>query len=199
MGNVPNFVLSKAYFIADLIVGFGLPVFIHLRYRGSEDEDRTVRRLFWLGVLIGLIWEVPIFLSAVFASHPVIVFLNEPPLHPLVFMVSHTLWDGGIFLFGVLLLKLMFGGGYGRQFRTSELLVFLSWGQISALAVETSSVSAGGWAFVIPYRWNVILFELRGHPITILPQLIWFAAPVVYYLIAVRLTSARQKTPEAPS
>lgn len=189
--------LSKAYFIADLIVGFGLPIYVHLRYRGPEEEDRIVRRLFWLGVLIGLTWEVPIFLSAAFSSRPVIVFLNEPPLHPLVFMVSHTLWDGGLFLVGLLLLRSAFGGGFARRFRMVELLLFLLWGQVSALAVETSSVSAGGWVFVIPYSWNVVLFELSGHPITVLPQLIWVAAPVVYYAIATRLAPASEKTPEA--
>jgi hypothetical protein len=181
---------SAVLYVADLMVGFSLPLVVHLRQRGA-GQARIVRRLFWLGVAIGLAWEVPIFLSAILAASPVVVFLESPPLHPLWFMLSHSFWDGGLFLAGVLLLRAAFGATALQRFRWAELGVFVLWGQASELLVEITSVTGGLWAYVGTHPWNPVLFEWRGHPITLLPQLIWLAAPVVYYPLAVLLVRPR--------
>jgi len=188
---------DTALYIADLVVGFSLPLVVHLRHRGA-GQDRIVRQLFWLGVAIGLTWEVPIFLSAILAASPVVVFLHPPPLHPLWFMVSHSFWDGGLFLAGVLILRAAFGAAALQRFRWAELGVFVLWGQASELLVEITSVSGGLWAYVGTCSWNPALFEWRGHPITLLPQLIWLAAPVAYYLLAVRLVGRSARPARSP-
>lgn len=168
-------------------MGFSLPAYVHLRHR-SGPEAATVIRLFWLGVVIGLAWEAPLFVSAIFAENPVVGFLREPPVHPVVFMVAHAFWDGGLFLLGLALV----GAGCARpvlvRFRWAELAVLVVWGQASALAVEVVSVLNRGWFYHAGHAWNPVLFHVEGHPITLLPQLIWLAAPVVYYLSALRLT-----------
>lgn len=168
-------------------MGFSLPVYVHLRHR-SGPEAATVVRLFWLGVVIGLAWEVPLFVSAISAENPVVGFLREPPVHPVVFMVAHAFWDGGLFLLGLALV----GAGCARpvlvRFRWAELAVLVVWGQASALAVEVVSVLNRGWFYHAGHAWNPVLFHVEGHPITLLPQLIWLAAPVAYYLSALRLT-----------
>jgi hypothetical protein len=176
-------VLSNFFYSADLIIGFGLPVYILLRFRAAE-KDPSIRRLFWLGVAVGLVWEVPIFLSACFGTLPVLVFLRKPPFHPLILLVSHSFWDGGLFLVGVALLRAVFGNAILQRIRLSALVVFLLWGQVSALLIEMASVTSGGWAYVIPHPWNVELFEIAGHPITLLPQLIWLVAPIAYCVLA---------------
>jgi hypothetical protein len=176
---------SILYYTLDLLVGFSLPVVVFAR-RKRSSRDHRVYKLFWLGAAVGLTWEVPIFLSATLSSTPVITFVEEPPLHPYVFLISHTLWDGGLFLAGVLLLRLVFGKDSLQRFHWSELSLLVIWGQVSALAVEISSVTSGGWVYVAEHPWNTMLFEVSGHPITALPQAIWLLAPVVYYWLALR-------------
>jgi hypothetical protein len=170
----------------DLIVGFGLPAFVHISNR-SRPDGAAVKRLFWLGVAIGLTWEIPIFLSAILSSDPIVGFLREPPFHPLLFMVAHAFWDGGLFLAGVALVQAVCAKPVLVVFRWQELAVLILWGQVSELAVETISVLNQAWVYSDEHAWNPVLFHVAGHPITAVPQLIWLAAPVVYYLCVLRL------------
>lgn len=183
--------MENAFYGLDLAVGLSLPVYIHLRNRSSE-EGRAVIRLFWLGVAIGLTWEVPIFFSALFASHPIVGFIEEPPLHPILFMVAHAFWDGGIFLVGVALVAAACEKPLFSRFRWQELAVLVVWGQVSELAVETVSVLNQGWVYSGEHPWNPVLFHVDGHPITLVPQLIWLAAPIAYYLCVLRLSLRAQ-------
>ena len=65
-----RFGILETHFPAiDLIVGFSPPAYVHLRHRSRPDAARVIR-LFWLGVAIGLAWEVPLFLSASRRSTP---------------------------------------------------------------------------------------------------------------------------------
>ncbi len=180
-------ILEAHFFTIDLLVGFTLPVYVHLRNR-SNARDALVVRLFWLGVVIGLTWEIPIFLSTLLATAPMVGFLREPPLHPLVFMVAHAFWDGGLFLLGIALVRALCAHPVLARFRWAEIAVLVLWGQASALAVEVTSVLHEGWFYHGGHSWNPVLFHVAGHPITLVPQLIWLAAPIVYYLCALRLT-----------
>ena len=179
-------ILETHFFTIDLLVGFSLPVYIHLRHRSGSDGAGVIR-LFWLGVAIGLTWEIPIFLSAVFAANPVVGFLREPPLHPFVFMVAHAFWDGGLFLAGLALVRALCRHPVLTSFRWPELAVLILWGQASELAVEIVSVLNQGWVYDGGQAWNPVLFQVAGHPITAVPQLIWLAAPVAYYFCALSL------------
>jgi hypothetical protein len=176
----------RLFFVIDLLVGLSLPAYIHLHNRSRADRVAVIR-LFWLGVAVGLTWEVPIFLSAVFASNPIVEFVREPPLHPLCFMVAHAFWDGGLFLAGLALVQALCAQPVLARFRWQELAVLVVWGQSSELAVEVVSVLNQGWVYSSAHAWNPVLFHVAGNPMTLLPQLIWLAAPVVYYPCALRL------------
>lgn len=173
-----------------------MPLYLHLRHR-SGPEGATILRLFWLGVLVGLTWEIPIFLSAIFADEPMVGFLREPPLHPAVFMVAHAFWDGGLFLFGLALVTALCRRPVLTRFRYAELAVLVAWGQVSELAVEVTSILNGGWVYHAGHAWNPVLFEVADHPVTLVPQLIWLAAPIVYYALALRLVRATARREEA--
>ena len=174
--------LALPYYLADLIVGFGLPLGVTwLAMRPPRAV--SIARRYWLGVAVGLSWEVPIFWSAIASPTPLIHFVVPPPVHPAVLFVSHALWDGGLFLAGMAIVALTRGVPAARRPGTPELAILLAWGQISELMVELSSLLCGGWAFDPNHRWNRALFELNGEAITALPQLIWLAAPVGYWFL----------------
>jgi hypothetical protein len=178
--------VEEHFYTLDLVVGFALPAFVHLTNRSRPDGSAVIR-LFWLGVAIGLVWEVPIFLSAIFATDPIVGFLREPPLHPFIFMAAHAFWDGGLFLAGVALVQALCAHPVLVAFRWRELGVLIVWGQLSELMVEVVSVLNQGWVYSGEHAWNPVLFSVAGHPITSIPQIIWLVAPVVYYFCVLRL------------
>ena len=98
-------------------------------------------------------------------------------------MVVHAFWDGGILLVGLGLARAVVARSAMRR-RAVELVVFVAWGQLTELAVEFSSVLNDAWVYSDDRAWNPVLFSVQGHPITLVPQLIWVAAPIVYYLAA---------------
>ncbi len=193
--------LTTALYFGDLAVGFGLPICVHVAARGRPWGGRPVE-LFWLGVVVGLTWEVPLFLSAAYGSTPVLELLGAAPAHELVFLVSHALWDGGLFLAGVWLVQIVAGRASGagsiwqsalRELRWRDFAVLVLYGQASELLVEVIGIAGGMWSYVLPHPANVGFAELLGHPLTLLPQGIWLVAPMVYYVAAVGLARRRER------
>ncbi len=64
--------------------------------------------------------------------------------------------------------------------------------------MELSATGADAWAWVPSYRWNPVLFGFNGHAITLVPQLTWLAAPVLYYWLVLRY-QARSSSASASS
>jgi len=180
--------IYRYYYWLDLTIGFGLPFLLYLHPCRSARRDR---RLFWLGAALGLSWEIPVFLLSAFSTKPIIVWLRPLPCHFSVFLISHTLWDGMIFLVGLRLAGLFVNNPLGR-FRWIELLVLIAWGQMTALLVEISSVLNDAWVYREGYRWNPTWLHFEAGPITALMQIVWFVAPFGYYLIALKYFSAKK-------
>ena len=179
--------LQESFYWLDLAIGFSVPITLYALFR-ADRVTQYIWRLFWVGVCLGLTWEVPIFvLSVEKTSVPIITFVRELPVHYVIFLISHSLWDGGLFLIGVFLIHQLCDSPVLTGFRTQELMVLLIWGQVSALAVEIGSILNSGWVYITAYPWNPVLFELNGHGITLLPQLIWLAAPIVFYFISIEI------------
>ena len=179
--------MTSAYYCLDLLVGFGSPVLLYLLCRRGT-VGRADWRLFWLGAAIGLSWEIPIFLLSKLGPVRIIFWVTPPPVNFLVLMVSHTLWDGALFLTGVWLVRRCCAAPVLTRFSWVELAVLVAWGQLTALAVELSSITADAWVYVEGYRWNPTLFRVDGDPITLLMQPIWLVATVVFYAAALRMS-----------
>ncbi len=176
----------EMYYFLDLLVGYSAPILFCWLFRTGRIEKFTWH-CFWLGALVGLTWEIPIFvLSGESTSVPLVAWARPLPAHYLVFMISHTLWDGLLFVIGVWLVNGICRKPVFQSFRWQELAVLLVWGQVSELLVEVSSTLNDGWAFVV-YGWNPLIFLCNGHNIAWLMQWIWAAAAVVYYLLLLRL------------
>ena len=179
--------IKAAYYYLDLLVGFGSPILLYFLVRFGRVKPRDWR-LFWLGALIGLTWEIPIFLMSKLSAMPVIFWIREPPVHYVFLMICHTLWDGAIFVVGVWLAVLLCKNRTVlSRFSWAELSVMVLWGQISAFLVEFSSISSEAWEYFQGYWWNPTVLVINGRPITLIIQIAWFFAPIAFYLIALKM------------
>ena len=179
-------IFREAYYYLDLLVGYSSPFLFYFLFKTGRIKI-FVWHFFWIGVLVGLTWEIPIFvLSGESTSLPLVTWIRPLIAHYSVFMISHSLWDGLLFVIGVWLVHGSCRKPVFQRFRWPELAVLLIWGQVSELLVEISSTLNDGWAFV-EYGWNPVIFHCNGHNITWLMQIIWAAASVVYYLLILKL------------
>jgi hypothetical protein len=177
------------FYLIDFAVGIIAPLMVYGLVRLGLLE-RYFWRLFWLGFGIGLTWEVPMQvlnqLGPELAAH---AYVRPPPVPFIVIIIMHSSWDGGLFLLGLALCRLILRGPVLARFNAIELLILIVWGQASELWVELTATFGEAWHY-IPRSWNPALFSFNGQPITLLPQLIWLAAPILFYLIALKLRSA---------
>ena len=176
---------KNSYYWLDLLVGFGSPILLFTLYR-LKKVDRLDWRLFWLGAFIGLFWEIPIFVLSGESSLPIVTWPRPFPFHYSVFMISHTLWDGAIFVVGIWVVKLLCPSPIFAKFNWKELAILIAWGQITAFLVEFSSVMNDGWIYVKGYWWNPVMIYVNAHPIPIMMQVLWFIAPVAFYFVALK-------------
>jgi hypothetical protein len=171
------------------IVGILICTAVFILYK-TEKLNKYYWYLFWLGFVLGMIWEVPLMIANEISPTPPARFIIPTPLPSpysiIIIIITHSFWDGGLFLLGVLFIQLICKKQLLEKFKLSELIVLTIYGQISTLIVELISTSSGGWEYYV-YLWNPLLFTFNGHHITLLPQLIWLAAPIVFYIIAIKL------------
>ena len=181
--------MSAEYFYwIDLAIAVSIPV-VFIVLHAAHRIGRFSWLMFWIGCGIGALWEIPFFfIGPSHLSEPLYV-LKTPIPYPLFLLhVVHCFWDGGLFMVGALLVTKLCRGPHFARFRIQELAVLLVWGGLQELAVELASTGSSGWVFV-PHWWNPSMFEFRGSDITLVPQLVWVVAPIVFYLIALRVRS----------
>ena len=177
--------------IAAAVLGF----FAYMHF--SQRFSPAVWYMFWVGVLIGATWEIGFyFLGPEFSSTPIYVFSTDPPFPSIILHVAHCFWDGGLFMVGAFLVYKLLAPPHLVRFRWSELGVMLGWGVAQEIAVELFSIGGGMWLY--QSRWyNPSLFEIGDSPFTLLPILIWVAAPVVFYLLALPINRRKGKPGES--
>lgn len=173
------------------IIGILICIFIYILYKTNKLK-RFFWILFWVGFLLGLCWELPLSIANEISDFSPARFITPPPLPPpfstIVIIITHSFWDGGLFLLGVWFIYIICQKPLFEKFKACEFTILIIYGQISELIVELTSTFSNGWEY-IEYWWNPTLFMFNGHNITILPQLIWLAAPIVFYFITLRLKS----------
>ncbi|MBD3196146.1 MAG: hypothetical protein GF317_13895 [Candidatus Lokiarchaeota archaeon] len=142
--------------------------------------------LFFLGFLVGLLWEIPLGLAREL-DIPIAILSTSKPLSPFpIHSFIHSIWDGGLFLIGAFFIWTYSKEEYFNKFNVKELLILEIWGQLQCFIIELSSILGGGWEY-IPYWWNPVLFTINGHNFTLFPQLVWIIASIVYYILALKL------------
>lgn len=176
---------DNAFFLLDYILA-GLILVVVLILFFSKKINAYVLYLFFLGFLIGLIWEIPLGLTREL-NIPIATFSNSRPLLPFpIHGIIHSIWDGGIFLIGVGFIWFYSKDSFFSRFNIVELVILEIWGQLQSFFIELSSILGGGWEY-IPYWWNPSLFVINGHHFTLFPQLIWVFASILFYFLAVKI------------
>jgi hypothetical protein len=176
--------IRNNFYLFDFIIAAAvLLTVVFLRVSGRLSRFHWI--LFWVGAILGLTWELGCNINMLLSeAYPVARFITPPPVHFGFVVAAHSLWDGGLFLAGVWLVQKLCSPPWFEHFRMRELLVLIVWGQTQELAVELLSTYSSAWEWIV-YWWNPSLFVFNGHPITLFPQLIWLAAVLVFYPIAV--------------
>ena len=173
------------FYVIDFSIGLSIMLLIQAFYAFKKIEKKTWI-LYWIGVLLGLAWELPMSIANEYSPFPPASFMTPMPTHFIVIVITHSFWDGGLFLVGYCLVLQCCNEPHFRKFNYKELGVLLLWGQISELSVELMSTFNNAWVFNV-YWWNPLLFVFNDHNITLLPQLIWLVAPFVFYLIVLQM------------
>jgi hypothetical protein len=181
----------QLFYWIDLSIAISIPIAVVIlrliRKMGKFDFI-----MFWIGCAIGALWEMPFyFIGPSFLADPLYLLKATIPYPLFLLHFVHCFWDGGIFMLGVLLIRLLCKSPQFTGFRLAELLVLLIWGAAQELAVELMSTGSSGWAFV-PHWWNPTIFQFNGSDITLIPQLIWLIAPVFFYLAAIKVAGLTQ-------
>lgn len=173
------------------IVGILICLIVIILYN-MKKIDKFIWYLFWIGFLLGLCWELPLSIANGISSFPPARF-NTPvplptPFSTIIIIITHSLWDGGLFLLGVGFVHLLCKKPYFEKCKMCEFIILIIYGQVSELIVELSSTLSNAWEYNV-YWWNPRLFIFNGHDITLLPQLIWLIAPIIFYFLAIKVKS----------
>ena len=181
--------MDGSYYWFVYISAIMICITVYMLYKTNHIDSFTWY-LYWIGVALGLCWEIPLSIADDYSPYPPVTYLAPAPF-PLPFstiaiMISARLWDGGLFLLGLLFVKIFCPAPHYDRFKKKELGVLVIYGQVSELIVELISTSSDGWEFNV-YWWNPLLFVFNGRNITLMPQLIWLVAPIVYYFIIIKL------------
>ena len=176
------------FLICDFTVAIALLIGFTYAYKNNRISSEYFT-LFWIGCLIGSTWEFTfLFLGDEFL-HSVKVWpygLNGWPRK-----LSHSIWDGGIFMVGIYLCEKYLKGPLFKSFNKNELFVMLSWGIFQELLVEYL-FNGRVWIYE-PLPWNPIIIPtipgsaLLSPGYTLIPQAVWVIAPIIFYLICLKI------------
>lgn len=156
--------------------------------------------LFVLGALIGLLWEIgftfdgmgyPILPGG--APNPDGMDIDQMPLPIIALMIAMVcIWDGGLFVCGLLLARLACGSRIERQFHWPAFLIMQGFGQAQSFVIEIYAIENGMWAYAAE-SWNPKLFDWGEAQITLVPQLVWALGYCAFYAGVLALARSRQQ------
>ena len=171
---------------AAFIIGKSPPLLFIILLK-TEKISREFFNLYFLGVLVGLTWEIPFALAGK-SFH--LILIDWPIDFPLVRNITYSFIDGLIFIVGVLLAKAYLKNKHFLyKFNSTALLIMIIWGSFSEFLVD---LNGNGKLWLFLENWyNPVFITINDNGLTIIPQLIWFIAPIVYYLTVLKCLSKK--------
>ena len=177
--------LIQNIFVLDYIAALLILLSVALLYVKKKINKNTWI-LYWVGVGIGLLWEIPIGLSREM-GFPLAEFIKPRPVLPFpLHSIMHSLWDGGIFLVGIYLVFKLLSSPYFKTVNKNELMIFILWGQVQSVILEIASLVVGLWNY-IPTWFNPSIFEINEHYFTLYPKYVWLFGSIIFYFITLKL------------
>ena len=194
------------FYISVWSMGVIIAIIVIILYK-VKRINKFVWYMYWIGFGLGCVWEFWLSIANelyIFTAYPwpASVFHAQRPVEGVlaifVIAITHSLWDGGLFLLCVLFVNLICKEPYFEKFNWKELVVLLIIGQIQEFIVELTSISNNAWEFYLgpdgTGTWyNIPLFYIGGKAITLMPQLIWVAAPIAFYFIILKIKPRLQE------
>ena len=171
---------------AAFIIGNSAPLLFIILLK-TEKISTEFFNLYFLGVLVGLTWEIPFALAGK-SFH--LILIDWPIDFPLVRNITYSFIDGLIFIAGVLLAKAYLKNKHFLyKFNSTALLIMIIWGSFSEFLVD---LNGNGKLWLFLENWyNPVFITINDNGLTIIPQLIWFIAPIVYYLTVLKYLSKK--------
>ena len=171
---------------AAFIIGNSAPLLFIILLK-TEKISREFFNLYFLGVLVGLTWEIPFALAGK-SFH--LILIDWPIDFPLVRNITYSFIDGLIFIVGVLLAKAYLKNKHFLyKFNLTALLIMIIWGSFSEFLVD---LNGNGKLWLFLENWyNPVFITINDNGLTIIPQLIWFIAPIVYYFTVLKYLSKK--------
>lgn len=166
----------------------------------SGRLPRIYWRYFCIGAAIGLCWEIgftysgmgyPIFAGG--AANPAGQDLSDlPNLIILPILLMTAIWDGGLFVTGLVIARALEGAEIEKYFSWAAWIIMIAWGQFQSLFIESYAIETGMWAYAAT-PMNPKLFNWGEAQITLIPQLVWFAGYFVFYWAVLKITQHRDQ------
>ena len=178
---------TNLYYALDIAIAISLPMMAIIGYRKGWI-NLIAWKLFWIGCAIGSTWEFALYINHG-AENPVLLMLTPFPGHPILHAILHTFWDGGLFIAGYFLVFQFSSSPRFSKFCWRELIILILWGQVQEFFVETSGTFMTAWTYSDTIPWNPVLFQLGEGQITLIPQLVWFFASILFYFICRKLVN----------
>ena len=179
--------IDYLFLVGDFTVALAL--FFGFAIAKSKDLlSKQYYMLFIIGCLIGACWEFTFLYLGDEFVHSVKVWPHGLGGWPR--KLSHSIWDGGIFMVGIYLCRKYLQGPLFQSFKKNELLIMMTWGIFQELLVEYL-FNGRVWIYE-PLPWNpVIIPSLPGSAqlcpgYTLIPQAIWVIAPIIFYFICLK-------------
>jgi hypothetical protein len=170
---------------ADFTLGLSIPLATIFLYFSGRIQRKHVWMMVW-GFMVGATWEFAFY----FLGDAVHTMHTDWPLPILTLHFLHTFWDAGLFIVGYwLCLGILKTADCCTRFRWVELLIMMLWGSTQEFIVELLG-NGVIWEYRV-HSWNPVWLTIGEQGYTVLPQLIWLVAPVVYYLGFIRINRSR--------
>lgn len=178
--------MSTFLFEFTIALGFVFPLVLYIGHR-REIFTEFHLHTYAIGTVLGATWEFGLVLSQTFGIVDSIYTMSVAVRVPnLVHALSHSLWDGALFLVGVFLVQLIFANQRFVTFDWRELCVLILWGQLQSVVVEVVAVTTGLWQYNVTW-WNPRIVSIGGGDLTLMPQLIWLLAMSLFYVVCLQL------------
>jgi hypothetical protein len=124
--------------------------------------SKKVFSLYFIGVLVGLTWEIPFSLAGK-SFH--LILIDWPIDLPLVRNIAYSFIDGLIFIIGVYLSKLTLkNSDFLYKFNSNALVIMILWGSFSEFLVDLNG-NGKLWLFIDNW-YNPVFVTINGNGLT---------------------------------